>query len=384
MREEYTNARLSIIVSGDRQMKIGIIGLSNSGKTTVFNALTRQNLETTIYPTTSGDPAIGVVKVPDARLDKLSEIIKPRKTTHATVEYIDYIGLTKGDATQNRKVFDLIKDVDAIVHVARAFENDAVVHPMNSVNPLRDVETVELELIFGDLELVEKRLRRMEEASKKGKKPGESEKRLLLKCRNALEKEIPLRDIDFNEEEQKSIKHLQFISRKPEVIVFNIGEKDLNTEKPRNLQNAAERYFKDKKDKYKNLSLSLCGKIEMEIAGLSPEDATLFLDDLGIKEPALNRLIHVCYDVLGLISFFTYVGNEVKAWTIPKGTGALAAAGKIHSDIERGFIRAEVISSEDFFAAGNIHAAKEKGILRLEGKTYEVKDGDIINFRFNV
>jgi len=369
-------------------LKIGIIGLSNSGKTTVFNALTRQNLETTIYPTTSGEPAIGVVKVPDARLDKLSEIIKPKKTTHATVEYIDYIGLTKGDATQNRKVFDLIKDVDAIVHVARAFEDDAVAHPMNSVNPLRDVETVELELIFGDLELVEKRLRRMEEASKKGKKPDESEKRLLLKCRDALEKEIPLGDIDFNEEEQKAIKHLQFISKKPEVVVFNIGENDLNTEKPRNLQNAAERYFKDK---YKNLSLvtrhlslSLCGKIEMEIAGLSPEDATLFLDDLGIKEPALNRLIHVCYDVLGLISFFTYVGNEVKAWTIPKGTGALAAAGKIHSDIERGFIRAEVISSEDFFAAGNIHAAKEKGILRLEGKTYEVKDGDIINFRFNV
>jgi hypothetical protein len=362
-------------------MKIGIIGLSNSGKTTVFNALTRQNLETTIYPTTSGDPAIGVVKVPDARLDKLSEIVKPKKTTHATVEYIDYIGLTKGDATQNRKVFDLIKDVDAIAHVARAFEDNAVAHPMNSVDPLRDVETVELELIFGDLELVEKRLRRMEEASRKGKKPDESEKRLLLKCRDALEKDISLRDIDFNEEEQKTIKHLQFISIKPEVIVFNIGENDLNTEKPMNLQNAAERFFKDK---YKNLSLSLCGKIEMEIAGLSPEDATLFLDDLGIKEPALNRLIHVCYDVLGLISFFTYVGNEVKAWTIPKGTGALAAAGKIHSDIERGFIRAEVISSEDFFAAGNIHAAKEKGILRLEGKTYEVKDGDIINYRFNV
>src|SRR3990170_1137422 len=229
-------------------MKIGIIGLSNSGKTTVFNALTGQNLETTIYPTTSGDPAIGVVKVPDARLDKLSEIIKPKKTTHAAVEYIDYIGLTKGDATQNRKVFDLIKDVDAIVHVARAFEDDAVAHPMNSVDPLRDVETVELELIFGDLELVEKRLRRMEEASKKGKKPDESEKRLLLKCRDALEKEISLRDIDFNEEEQKAIKHLQFISIKPEVIVFNIGENDLNTEKPGNLQNAAERLFKDTKE----------------------------------------------------------------------------------------------------------------------------------------
>ena len=369
-------------------MKIGIIGLSNSGKTTVFNALTRQNLETTIYPTISGDPAIGTVKVPDARLDKLSEIIKPKKTTHATVEYIDYIGLTKGDTNQNRKVFDLIKDVDAITHVVRAFEDDAVVHPMSSVNPLRDLEIVELELIFGDFELVEKRLQRMEEATKKGKKPDDSEKRLLLKCKDALEKEIPLRDIDLTEAEQKAMKHLQFVSTKPELIVFNIGENDLNTEKPSNLQNAAERYFKDK---YKNLSLvtphlslSFCGKIEMEIARLSHEDAKLFLDDLGIEEPALNRLIHVCYDVLGLISFFTYVGDEVKAWTIPKGTNALTAAGKIHSDIERGFIRAEVISSEDFFNVRSIHAAKEKGILRLEGKTYEVKDGDIINFRFNV
>ncbi len=369
-------------------MKVGIIGLSNSGKTTVFNALTGQNLETTTYPTTSGDPAIGTVKVPDARLDKLSVIFKPKKTTHATVEYIDYIGLTKGDMNQNRKVFDLIKDVDAIAHVVRSFENDAVLHPMNSVNPLRDLEIVELELIFGDFELIEKRLQRMEEATKKGKKPDESEKKLLLKCKDALEKEIPLRDIDFTEEEQKAMKHLQFISTKPELIVFNIGENDLNTEKPGSLQNAAERYFKDK---YKNLSLvtrhlslSFCGKIEMEIALLPHEDAKLFLDDLGIEEPALNRLIHVCYNVLGLISFFTYVGDEVKAWTIPKGTNALTAAGKIHSDIERGFIRAEVISFEDFFNVGNIHAAKEKGILRLEGKTYEVKDGDIINFRFNV
>lgn len=369
-------------------MKIGIIGLSNSGKTTVFNALTGQNLETTIYPTTSGEPGIGIVKVPDSRLLKISEIFKPKKTTHATVEYIDYIGLTKGDTSQNRKVFDLIKDVDAITHVVRAFENDAVIHPMNTVNPLRDVETVELELIFGDFELVEKRLHRMEEAIKKGKRPDEAEKRLLLKCKDFLEKEIPFRNVKFTEEEQKAMRTFQFVSTKPEVIVLNIGENDLNTDNPKNLQNAIDRYFKDK---YKNLSLvtchwslSLCGKLEMEIARLSPEDAKMFLDDLGIKEPALSRLINVCYDVLGLISFFTYVGDEVKAWTIPRGTNALRAAGKIHSDIERGFIRAEVVSFEDFMSSGNIHAAKEKGLLRLEGKTYEVRDGDIINFRFNV
>jgi GTP-binding protein YchF len=372
----------------ESSLKIGIIGLSNSGKTTVFNALTGQNLATTIYPATSGEPAMGVVKVPDSRLEKLSEIFKPGKTTYATVEYIDYIGLTKGDTDQNRKVFDLVKDVDAIAHIVRAFEDDAVAHPMNSVNPLRDVEIVELELIFGDLELVEKRLQRMEESIKKGKKPDEAEKRLLLKCKDALEKEIPLRDVDFNEEERKAMRHLQFISTKPQVVVLNVGEKDLHKDKERNLIGEVEKYFQVR---YKNslpltryALLSLCGKMEMEIARLSPEDAKLFLEDLGIEETALRKLIHVCYDVLGLISFFTYAGDEVKAWTIPQGTKALTAAGKIHSDIERGFIRAEVVSFGDFLTSGDIHAIKEKGLLRLEGKSYEVRDGDIINFRFHV
>jgi len=369
-------------------LKVAIIGLSNSGKTTVFNALTGQNLETTIYPTTSGEPNLGVVKVPDSRLDRLSAIYKPKKTTHAIVEYIDYIGITKGDTQQNRKVFDLIKDVDAIVHVVRAFENDAVLHPIDTINPLRDLGTVELELIFGDFELVEKRLHKMEEASKKGKKPDEAEKKLLLKCKDALEKEIPLRNVDFTEEEKRAMRHLQFISTKLEVIVLNIGEDDLNTDREKDFLKEVEGYFQRK---YKNSSLeilypllSLCGKIEMEIARLSPEDAKLFLDDLKIKEPALIKLIHVCYDVLGLISFFTYVGDEVKAWTIPKGANALKAAGKIHSEIEKGFIKAEVVSFDDFLSSGSIHAAKEKGFFRLEGKTYEVKDGDIINFRFNV
>lgn len=369
-------------------MKVGIIGLSNSGKTTVFNALTGKTLETTTYPTTSGEPAMGVVKVPDSRLDRLSETFKPKKTTYATVEYIDYIGLTKGDTNQNRKVFALIKDVDAITHVVRAFENDAVVHPMNMVNPLRDIETVELELIFGDFELVEKRLQRIEEATKKGKKPDDAEKRLLLKCRDALEKEIPLRNVDFTEEEQKAMRPLQFVSTKPEIVVLNIGEDVLHTNREKDLLIEVQGYFQNR---YGNSLLAtryslltLCGKIEMEISRLSPEDAKLFLDDLGIKEPALSKLIHVCYDVLGLISFFTYVGDEVRSWTIPRGTNALKAAGKIHSDIERGFIRAEVVSFDDFLSSKSIHTAKEKGLLRLEGKTYEVKDGDIINFRFNV
>ncbi len=369
-------------------MKLAIIGLSNSGKTTVFNALTRQNLETTIYPTVSGEPHYGVVKVPDARVDRLTGIYKPKKTTHATVEYIDYIGLTKGDVEQNRKVFDLVKDADAIVHVVRAFQEEAVSHPMNEVNPLRDAETVELELIFGDLEFVEKRLARMEEASRKGKKPDEKEKKVLLKCKDALEKENPLRNLKFDDEEEKTMRPLQFVSTKPVVVVINVGEQDLGGEKPAGSVKGIEEYLggkrKDPSVKAMHSVLSLCGKVEMEIAQLSGDDAKAFLDDLGIQEPALNKLIRVSYDLLGLISFLTSGEDEVRAWTITKGTIAQKAAGKVHSDIERGFIRAEIIGYDDFISSGNMHVAREKGLLRLEGKTYEVRDGDIINFRFNV
>lgn len=359
-------------------MRVSIIGLSNTGKTTLFNALTGHNLETTIYPTTSAEVNIGVVKVPDPRIDKLSGIFKPKKTTNATIEYLDYIGLTKGDAAQNRKVFDLIKDVDAIVHIVRAFADDTVIHPMGDVDPLRDIGTVELELIFGDLELIEKRLAKMDEAIKRGKKPDESEKKLLIKCRDFLMKEVALRDVEFTEEELKAMRPLQFLSTVPEIVVLNTGEKDLNSDYMKNLQSSISK-------RYTSLSvLTLCGKIEMEIAQLAPDEAALFLDDLGVDEPASNKLIQACYGILGLISFFTVGEDEVKAWTINKGTIAQKAAGKVHSDIEKGFIRAEIISYEDFISSGNMHSARDKGLLRLEGKTYQVRDGDIINFRFNV
>jgi ribosome-binding ATPase len=359
-------------------VRVSIIGLSNTGKTTLFNALTGHNLETTIYPTTSAEVNIGVVKVPDPRIDKLSGIFKPKKTTNATIEYLDYIGLTKGDAAQNRKVFDLIKDVDAIVHIVRAFADDSVIHPMGIIDPLRDIGTVELELIFGDLELIEKRLAKMDEAVKRGKKPDESERKLLIKCRDFLMKEVALRDVEFTEEELKAMRPLQFLSTVPEVVVLNTGEKDLNSDYIKNLQASIS-------ERYTSLSvLTLCGKIEMEIAQLAPDEAALFLEDLGVDEPASNKLIQACYGILGLISFFTVGEDEVKAWTINKGTIAQKAAGKVHSDIEKGFIRAEVISYEDFISSGNMHAARDKGLLRLEGKTYEVRDGDIINFRFNV
>jgi GTP-binding protein YchF len=359
-------------------MKIALIGLSNSGKTTVFNALTGLDTETTLYPTISGEPNLGVVKVPDPEIDRLSEIYRPKKTTYATIEYVDYIGLTKGDLKQNRKVFDLIKDVDAVVHVVRAFYDESVTNPMEGINPVRDIETVELELIFSDLELVEKRLERMEEGKKRGKKADETEKRLLLKCRDLLMKETALRNVEFTKEEMKAMRQLQFLSTIPKVIVLNAGEKEGDTEYAKTLESSLL-------DHYPTANvLMLCGKIEMDISQFPEDEKELFLNELGIKETASNRLIQTCYQILGLVSFITVGEDEVRAWTIRGNTNALTAAGKVHSDIERGFIRAEVISYKDFISSGSMHKAREKGLLRLEGKTYEVQDGDIINFRFNV
>lgn len=364
-------------------MKIAITGLSNSGKTTVFNALTGLKAETTVYPTAVGaSPNLGIVKVPDERVDKLVEIFKPKKTTYATVEYIDYIGITKGDPKQNKAVFDLLRDADAIVHVVRAFEDDSVPHPLGPVEPVRDVKALEAELLFFDFELVEKRLDSIEQMTRKGKKPPEDEKKVLLKLKDALEKEIPLRDLALSADELKAIRHLQFYSIKPEVVVLNIGESALGSEKIKNLEAAIREIFRGSQ---MTDVISLCGKIESEIAELPADEAQSFLDDLGIKESALRRLIRVSYSLLGLISFLTVGEDEVRAWTIKRGTTAHEAAGKIHSDIEKGFIRAEVISYDDFIASGGDMAeARAKGLLRLEGKTYEVKDGDIINFRFSV
>ena len=361
-------------------MKTAIIGLANSGKTTVFNALTGLNLEVTSYPTVASDPHTGMVKVPDARLTRLTEMYKPKKTTHATVEYIDYLGLTKGDMEQNRKVFDFIRDADSIVHVVRCFEDETIVHPLGSVNPQRDAETVAMEMIYGDLELVEKRLSRMEEGARRGKKPDEVEHKLLLKLKAALENETPLRDVEFTEEEQKTMRSLQFMSIKPHLVVLNVNEGEMESDRTREVVAELQGIFMGRQDSV----LSLCGKIEMEIAQLPADEAELFLEDLGIAEPARNKLIRLSYELLGFISFLTSGEDEVRAWTIRKGTAAQQAAGKIHSDIERGFIRAEVVAYDDFIAHGSMVAARDKGLVRLEGKTYVVKDGDIINFRFNV
>jgi len=361
-------------------MKSAIIGLGNAGRTTIFNALTELDLEVTPYATVAAEPHLGMVKVPDSRIDRLAEIYRPKKTTYATVEYVDFIGLTKGDLDQNRKVSDLIKDADAVVHVVRAFVDESVPHPLGGVDPRRDAETVEMEMIFGDLELVEKRLERMDEGAKRGKKPDEAEHKLMLKCREALESERALRDVDFTEDEQKTMRNLQFMSNKPQLVVLNVAEGQIDTDQTRRQVETVQAFFSGRRVRV----ISLCGKIEMEIAQLPHDEALAFLEDLGIAEPALNRLIQLSYDFLGFISFLTTGEDEVRAWTIKRGTPAQKAAGKIHSDIERGFIRAEVVAYDDFIAAGSMAAARDKGLVRLEGKTYEVKDGDIINFRFNV
>jgi GTP-binding protein YchF len=284
-------------------VKLAITGFSNSGKTTVFNALTGLNLEATLYPTSlsSGiEPHHGIVKVPDKRLDTLSSIYKRDKTTHATIDYIDYVGITPtasgGDASQNARVFQLIKDSDAIVHVVREFEDESVIHPMGTIDPVRDVKTFETELIFGDLEFVEKRLERIALSAKKGKKHEEAEKPLLLKCKEALEKEVSLRNVSFNDDEKKHMSAYQFLTTMPEIIVINTAENDMDSERVKNIQQAMESYFKE--HGAVPLVLPICGKIEMEIVQLPDEDAKVFLDDMGIKEPAMNRLCRVSYDAL--------------------------------------------------------------------------------------
>lgn len=369
-------------------MKLIITGFSNSGKTTVFNALTGQNLETTLYPTSLSadvEPHHGVVKIPDSRIDKLTDIYEPKKTTYATVEYVDFLGITAGDVTQNSKVFNLIKDADAIVHVVRAFEDESIMHPMNSVDPVRDVSSFEAELILGDLEFVEKRLQTIEQQSKRGKKQEATDKDLLMKCKQALEDEISLRDIKFSDEEKRQMLPYQFLTTMPGIIALNIYEGDINSDRAKEIRDKVETFFNEKGEGIVPQVITLCGKIEMDIAQLPEDEAKEFLDDLGIEEPAMKRLCHVSYDALGLISFLTIGKDEVRAWTIRKGLHAQQAAGKIHSDIERGFIRAETVSFDDFTASdGDMVKAKERGLVRQEGKTYEVKDGDIINFKFNV
>lgn len=365
-------------------MKIGIAGLPQSGKTTIFNALSGQHADTgSFYHKGVGaDQNISVIKVPDVRLDNLYDLIHPKKKTNATIELHDFAGLVKkgeGIDTNERKIFDEMSKVDIIMLVIRSFENELVIHPNDSINPERDMDFFAAEMILRDLEIVEQRLERLSRLPKK--KDNLEEQReidVLEKCRSSLESEIPLRNCNFSDEEEKMIRGFQFLTHKRLLVVLNTGEDEIRG------PDKAPEYFKDFITEKTVMTSSICGKIEQEISELEEDDAQEFMNDYGITEPAAAKIIKLCYDLTGLITFFTFGEKEVHAWSIPSETKAKQAAGAIHSDIERGFIRAEVVTYEDLLENKTEAACKEKGLMRLEGKEYIVKDGDVILFRFNV
>lgn len=365
-------------------LTLGIIGFAKSGKTTVFNALTHGHAETSAYATGAASPNIGTVKVPDKRLDVLTDMFHPKKTTPATVEYVDVAGMNKGAAKEGALPgLQYIQKVDAIVHVVRAFEDPNIPHPEGEVDPIRDVETMVLELNFSDLAIIEKRLVRLEDSIKKMRGPEREaqirEKEVVTRLNEALQQDIPLRDLDLSEEELKVIRGYQFLTLKPLLTILNVGEE--SADKTDELLAKAQKAVGD--HRYTAVA-AIRGKIEEEISQLEEDEATEFMQELGITESGLGKIIRVSYDMMNLISFLTAGEDEVRAWTIRRGTSALNAAGEIHSDIERGFIRAEIVSYNDLVKTGSLAEARKLGVLRSEGKTYEMKDGDIVNFLFNV
>ena len=363
-------------------MKIGIVGLPNVGKSTMFNAITNAGAECANYPFCTIEPNVGIVPVPDERLDVLTKMYNAKKTTHAVIEFVDIAGLVKGASKGEglgNKFLSHIREVDSIVEVVRCFEDPNIVHVDGSIDPKRDIETINLELIFADLETIEKRIDNVKKKLKADKKYAQ-ELELLEKIKATLEAGKSARTIDFNEEEQEILKDVYLLTIKPILYIANVSEEQLSDPFKDNYVDQVVQYAKEENAEV----IPLCVKIEEELASIDGDDKKEMLDALGLEESGLDKVIKASYNLLGLMSFLTAGEPEVRAWTIKKGTKAPQAAGKIHSDIERGFIRAEIVSYDDLVREGSMNAVKEKGLLRSEGKDYVMQEGDIVLFRFNV
>ena len=366
-------------------MKLGIVGLPNVGKSTLFNSLTKAGAESANYPFCTIDPNVGVVTVPDERLNVLGEMYHTKKIIPAAIEFVDIAGLvkgaSKGEGLGNQFLAN-IREVDAIVHVVRCFEDSNIVHVDGSIDPLRDIETINLELIFSDLEILERRISKAVRAARNDKTIAK-ELALMERIKAHLEDGKMAKSFDDinDEDEQQWLESYNLLTYKPVIFAANVAEDDLADDGASNAGVQAVREYAKREDCE---VFVVCAEIEQEIADLDDDEKSMFLEELGLKESGLEKLIKASYSLLGLISYLTAGEPEVRAWTIKKGTKAPQAAGKIHSDFERGFIRAEIVSYDDLMACGTYNAAKEKGLVRLEGKEYVVQDGDIILFRFNV